>query len=233
MSHPTWGVLLLGLGLLSPVPAAAQTAAPPPRAAIDHLILGIRSLDEGIREFAALTGVTPVRGGAHPGAGTENALVSLGDGAYLELIAAQPGATPSSFGGLLGLTRLTPVGWALRTDSMTSTIALLRATDSVLGPFPGSRKTPSGALLTWRTAHPAGPGLEEAPFLIEWGAGTPHPATTSPGGCRLVSLEVGVPEPNALNRMLERLGVPVAAQPSPRRMRMTLACPRGSVSFSS
>jgi hypothetical protein len=232
MSHPTWGVLLLGFGLV-PVPAPAQSGAAPPRAAIDHLILGIRSLEEGIREFAARTGVTPVRGGAHPGAGTENALVSLGDGAYLELIAAQPGATPSSFAGLLDLTRLTPVGWALRTDSLTSTLAMLRTTDSVLGPFPGSRKMPSGALLTWRTAHLASPGLEDAPFLIEWGPGTPHPATTSPGGCRLVSLEVGVPDPNPLNRVLARLGVAVAALASPRRMRITLSCPQGSVSFSS
>jgi hypothetical protein len=58
---------------------------------IDHVILGINDLERGVREFESKTGVAPKRGGEHPGRGTQNALVSLGDGRYLEILA--PAAT--------------------------------------------------------------------------------------------------------------------------------------------
>jgi hypothetical protein len=47
-------------------------------AAIDHLIVGIADLEEGIRLFAELAGVMAERGGRHPSLGTHNALLSLG-----------------------------------------------------------------------------------------------------------------------------------------------------------
>jgi len=40
--------------------------------------------------FEALTGVTPRYGSAHHGLGTHNALVSLGNGVYIELLAVDP-----------------------------------------------------------------------------------------------------------------------------------------------
>src|SRR4051812_46489247 len=55
------------------------------RAQFDHLVVAIRSLPESMAEFERTTGVKPVVGGTHPGRGTENALVSLGGGKYLEI----------------------------------------------------------------------------------------------------------------------------------------------------
>jgi len=202
-------------------------------AALDHLILGINSLESGMKAFAALTGIVPVRGGVHPGAGTENALVSLGEGAYLELIAPRPGATPTSFAIISSLDRLTPIGWALRTDSLSVLVEQLRKTDSVLGPFPGSRQTPDGKLLTWKTAHVATPGLEPAPFLIEWGPSSVHPSSTSPSGCQLTKLIVTEPAPARMNAFFKVLGLELVVQASPtRRLAFTLRCPGGEIAFS-
>ena len=56
-------------------------------AQFDHLVVGIRSLAEGTGQLIRLLDVAPALGGTHPGRGTENALVSLGPGEYLEIIA--------------------------------------------------------------------------------------------------------------------------------------------------
>ena len=226
--------LLISLLLWIAPPLRGQPPAGAARAALDHLILGINSLERGIRAFEALSGVTPRRGGEHPGGGTENALVSLGDGAYLELLAPKPGATPTSFGLLTSLERLIPTGWALHTDSLDVMIARLRAANlAVLGPFPGSRKTPDGTLLSWRTARLSDAALEAAPFLIEWGTGVVHPSATSPGGCRLTKLTVGEPSPSPLNAFFELLGMPPVAEPGATRgLSFTLECPRGNITFS-
>jgi hypothetical protein len=68
---------------LSLAAIAAITVSTASAAQIDHVILGIDDLDRGVKAFEAATGVKPVYGGKHPG-GTRNALVSLGDGIYLE-----------------------------------------------------------------------------------------------------------------------------------------------------
>ena len=49
--------------------AACQTAGHDPMsvATLDHVIVGVSDLEQGVAAFTAATGVVPVRGGQHPG----------------------------------------------------------------------------------------------------------------------------------------------------------------------
>jgi hypothetical protein len=177
---------------------------------LDHLVVAIRSLDEGIAQFQALTGVTAGIGGKHPGRGTENALVSLGGGSYLEIIAPQKDAKLSGEDARMrGLAQLTIIDWAVRIIDVDDALASLRrAGFTTSPPQPGARLTPSGERLDWMTFGLAGAPIDSAPFFIRWSPNTRHPSTTAPGGCALGRLVVHDPQSDRLTAALGALDVP-------------------------
>jgi hypothetical protein len=136
-------------------------------------------------EIEARYGLASIEGGRHPGWGTANRIVPLGE-TYLELVAVvdEAEAASSVFGrwvaGVdpeLGQ----PLGWAVRTRELDDVARRLALRVSA-----GSRAAPDGKLLQWRSA-----GIEQAaaepslPFFIEWGQETPLPgrvATTHRAG---------------------------------------------------
>ncbi len=194
------------------------------------MILAINDLERGMAEFFRITGVQPVPGGAHPGRSTRNALVSLGGGAYLEILA--PAASVANPDSIIPFRDLALGGWALRPASLDTALARLRAAGfEPVGPTPGSRRTPDGRLLEWRTGGARGAGLSLAPFLIEWSPRTAHPSASSPGGCRLDRLEIREPEPEALRRYLQAVGHLAGVTAGHRGMVVHLSCPKGPVSF--
>jgi len=206
------------------------------RLTIDHLILGTRDLDWAVREFTRLTGVAPQRGGRHPAAGTQNALVSLGTRTYLEILSpARADDSVSASSDTAASRHLLPVGWAISTTDITATAERLRALGyDVTSPAPGSRVLPDGNVLRWQTIGLIELGARFTPFFIQWDAGSPHPAATSPAGCSLESVEIVEPNAAPLNRLLAVLGIAAEVRSGPTaRMRVTVACLSGRVVFGS
>jgi Glyoxalase-like domain len=229
------------LGCLFALTCASVPTRPPEKTAmqdavIDHVIVGIADLDQGIRLLTAMTGVAPERGGQHPGRGTQNALLSLGPRTYLELI-APVGGPPPEMEFLSSLQQLTPIGWAIGSKDLDGTKSRLEAAGfKVTPPRDGSRVRPDGQVLQWRTAGLGDvpvPG-DLTPFLIEWSAQTAHPASTSPGGCMLESMEIVGPRVEKLNQLVAelRLGAAVRSGTAPDLI-LTLRCPAGQVRLSS
>jgi hypothetical protein len=215
-------------------PTRSPEKAAMPDVTIDHVMVGIADLEQGIRLLSQLTGVAPERGGQHPGRGTQNALLSLGPHTYLELI-APAGEPTGEMKGLVDLHALTPIGWAIGTKDLTATKSRLEAVGfRVSAPRDGSRLKPDGQTLRWRTAALEDVPGDLTPFLIEWSAQTPHPAKTSPGGCMLASLDLRGPKLERLTKLVTelRLGATVHEGTAPE-VGLTLDCPAGRITLGS
>ncbi len=198
------GFLVLVASCLS---SCGSSPAPSAAGQIDHVILGVADLDQGIAQLSDLCGVMPVLGGKHEHTGTHNALLSTSSHAYLEVLAPQRGVELSrELEPLRALANLTPVGWAVAIEDAELTMRRLRAAGySVSELQEGSRLTPEGSVIRWRAFQLTTPGLEIAPFFIEWDAASAHPSETAPEGCSLESLELRTPHDEALRRLLSLL----------------------------
>jgi len=81
---------------------------------MDHLVFGVPDLAQGIDLVERHTGVRARFGGQHPGRGTHNALLSLGEPQYLEIIARDPAQRDAPgllFHGLEGLSDPRFIAW--------------------------------------------------------------------------------------------------------------------------
>jgi len=199
--------------LMSAFPLAAASMRKP-ASAVDHLVLGTANLDEGIAWLARQAGVRPALGGVHPGRGTRNALLSLGNRQYLELLAPDPA---QQSGGeeivkrLLRLTQPKLIGWAASTSEAAELAAKLRAAgENVLGPEPGSRRRQDGRLLEWQSVMVGEQRFSIVPFFIQWAPGSVHPSQDSPSGCKLNDLRLFSPQPAALRQRLAKMAIDAA-----------------------
>jgi len=199
---------------------------------LDHIAIGCESLDEGCVWTEAALGVSLRPGGQHQRFGTHNRLLGLGDGVYLEVIAIDPTAThsgPRWFGleQFRGAPRL--VNWICSTGDLDADLA--RA------PVAAGRELDlERGDLKWRIAVPEDGSLPLGggyPTLIEWAAGTHHPADRlGPSGVRLLDWTVRHPDADMLRASLapELTGVPVRFErASAPAFRARFATPKGEV----
>ena len=183
-----------------------------PLAQIDHLVFAAATLAQGIEHVAALTGVTPRPGGKHLGMGTHNALVKLGERAYLEIIAIDP-EQPKPLrrrwfdlddGNLMAdiVERPRLIHWVARTANID--LAAQRA-----GYDPGRTLPFTRGDYKWKIAVPddgTRPGGGVLPTLIEWESN--HPADALPdSGVTIAQLAASHPEPATIRHALQRLGL--------------------------
>ena len=163
---------------------------------LDHLLLGCSDLQHGIDFVEDRTGVRAAFGGIHPGRGTQNALLSLGERRYLEIIAPDPKQdVPDRQNPLKTLTDPRLIGWAAHPGDLEQFAAHLRANEiAFTGPQPGSRRRTDGRVLNWKTLNLQDDRGRLLPFFIEWHADSVHPSIDAPKGCTLRRLEAVTPQ---------------------------------------
>jgi hypothetical protein len=186
---------------------------------LDHLAFLAPNLEQGMEVIESLLGVRPQLGGQHSGRGTHNALLGLGTGVYLEVIAPDPHQPepkrPRAFG--LDEVREPRLGtWIARTTDLTGLVASSRAS----GYDPGnivamSRKRPDGDELRWTMAlRDDMPGDGLIPSLIDWGE-SPHPSDDLSSGGTLVDLRAEHPLPDDIRRILSALQLDLVVTQGP------------------
>jgi len=201
---------------------------------LDHILLGSPDLLAGIEFVEKRTGVRASFGGVHPGRGTQNALLSLGERRYLEIIApdpAQRGVKNPIASNLHSLAEPRLVGWAAHPGSVSAFAEKLRAAGITFeGPTPGSRKRPDGQLLKWQIVSLADTASGLLPFFIEWGQDSVHPSVEAPRGCTLLSFAAETPDPEKLAATLKTLNLDLLMSRGEQpRLHAIISGPRGSL----
>jgi hypothetical protein len=180
-------------------------------ATIDHLVYACPDLDEAVAAITRLTGVRPQQGGQHPGLGTHNALLSLGDRTYLEIIAPDPAQSVTSQLLPFGLNHLRAPAlraWAAAPGDLDAAVRQARAEGFDYGDIvTRNRRTPGDGELSWRmTSYSRDGEVEVIPFLIDWGEHE-HPARSAPSGLRLADFRILAPNPDEVVKRLHAASI--------------------------
>lgn len=127
---------------------------------IDHVMICVPDLQKGIEQYAKM-GFNIHAGGAHPGKGTHNA-IALNEEDYIELLAVRDAAEYAASGKPgtwnTGLTDFINAGGGIRyivlqSDDLAADVAAMRSRGVEVGDASeGSRCTPSGQTLQWKSA---------------------------------------------------------------------------------
>lgn len=185
---------------------------------VDHLVWYSPDLETGTDYFSGLLGCVATFGGVHPGQGTRNSLLSLGDETYLEILARDPDQKEAGIFGreLAAITTPGLYHWAVAGVDLEGVIERARrASFDCSEVIFGSRRRPDGGTLAWRLAglrnNPFGALV---PFFIDWGT-CEHPALGAPKGGRLAGVELTSPAATRLSYLFGTLGLPFPVRQGP------------------
>lgn len=163
---------------------------------LDHVVVGVRDLDVAAERFSAEFGLSVAGGGEHPSWGTRNALIPVGGGQYIELLAVVDASVEHPLPRMLSAMVADgdrPIAVCLRPPDLARTAARLGLTVT-----DAERVGSDGASVRWRMAGlDRALGGERLPFFIDWGEAGPFDSLVSgsggPEGCSWVELS-GDPE---------------------------------------
>ena len=203
---------------------------------LDHVLLGCNDLERGIAFVEERTGVRAAFGGVHPGRGTQNALLSLGERRYLEIVAPDPKqASVGQFSVITKLKEPKLIGWAAHTGDLDAFARKLReAGVPFVGPTVGSRTRPDGKTLNWKALTLKDDSSGLLPFFIEWSADSVHPSVDAPKDCSLHRFDAATPDPEALKKQVALLGLDLLVVKGDKpQLRGTITGPKGLLEITS
>ncbi len=180
---------------------------------VDHLIIGAPDLEQASRFLEKILGVRPVFGGSHQGFGTRNALLGLGPGCYVELLAPDPDQSRPVDGYWMNVDQLQMprlIRWAARSVDIEKDTQKATERGVNLGQIvPGNRRKMDGTVLQWQLSNPQiDPANGIVPFLIDWGS-SPHPADDLPQAGTLLELNGKHPQARHWQPFLEAMDLPL------------------------
>lgn len=199
---------------------------------IDHIVWGAADLETACDTFERMTGVTPLFGGRHTNGGTWNALVSLGERQYFEIIAPNPSEPMKDpwRDALSTMTEPAIFKLCMSPDQGLDQIAAAARAAGIAGegPFDDGRIASDGTRLHWQLFMPDD---DDLPFFIDW-LDSPHPGASVPAsGCELV--DCWIEHPDAIGTFGDRLsslGISIPVEPMPvSGIRAKLSTPQGLV----
>lgn len=204
-------------------------------AQVDHLVVMAASLDQGVAWCEETLGITPGPGGEHPLMGTHNRLFSIAGPAfpraYFEIIAIQPGVTPTRPAGKhrwfdmddpLLQARVASVGpqlvhFVASVPGVLTAVKALAVQGLDRGAVVQASRQSANGLLSWRiTVRDDGQRLfyGTLPTLIQWGeagedpAQAAHPLHAMPtSGVTLEALQARHPRPEKLQAAHAAIGL--------------------------
>ncbi|HVV37700.1 MAG TPA: VOC family protein [Acidimicrobiales bacterium] len=194
--------------------------------ALDHVMVVVADLDEAAHRYDSDFGLVAVPGGRHPGFGTANSIIPLGD-AFIELVVVEDAAVSplaEFLSGRLASDGEGIVGVCLRAADFAAVAARL---DSPIVPM--SRTRPDGTELHWELTGIDGALVHGLPFFISWAVDEDHPARMRvghPSGARGIAwVEIGG-DPERVRSWLGEDEAPlrlVGGDPGPHRYAVTTA----------
>lgn len=179
---------------------------------LDHIVIVASALEEGVDFCEKKLGVKLAQGGEHVRVGTHNALLNLGSGVYLEVIAVNPKAVATDCPRWFGMDwpdqreRAADGPYLATFVARTNDISHAVAELPYIGPV---RDMQRGALEWQITIRDDGALVEGGalPTVIQWPDGV-HPTQKLPAsGCSLVRLDVFHPQPAHLREAWGRIGL--------------------------
>lgn len=202
---------------------------------IDHIVYCVLDLDTAIDHIEKLFGIRPEIGGRHLAYGTKNALLNLGQGTYLEILARDSTYKDSGVNRWMGIDLIDTdmiTRWAIKSECLDRDAALLKKYSPQLSKIvEGKRIVQGGQTLSWYMTLPSSvPEVEIIPFLTDWSKSPLHPTDRLKDGCELMHIELLHPKPEDILSLIEELDIEIEIVKYDRaRIKIHVSTPNGMV----